>query len=55
MRKSRKPSDCDESSGLYHLVGDFISEEDHLFIDLMINHRRSSSMIGRFHMRSPQG
>jgi hypothetical protein len=29
MRKSWKPSDYDESSGLYHLVGDFVSE-DHL-------------------------
>src|SRR5215471_14441206 len=38
MRKSWKPSECDQTSSLYHLVGDFVSE-DHLFIDLIINHR----------------
>src|SRR5215471_9415676 len=38
MRKSWKPSECDESSSLHRLVGDLVSE-DHLFIDLMINHR----------------
>ena len=36
MRKSWEPSECDESSSLQRLVGDFVSE-DHLFIDLMIN------------------
>jgi hypothetical protein len=38
MRKSWKPSECDQTSSLHRLVGDFVSE-DHLFIDLMINHR----------------
>jgi hypothetical protein len=38
MRKSWKPSDCDESGGLYRFVGDFVSE-DHLLLDLMVNHR----------------
>src|SRR5262249_45929112 len=41
MRKSWKPSDCDESSGLQRLVGDFVSE-DHLLLDLMVNHRVQS-------------
>jgi len=41
IRKSWKLSDCDESSGLQCLVGDVVSE-DHLFIDLMINHRVQS-------------
>ena len=35
---SWKPSECDQTSSLHRLVGDFASE-DHLFIDLMINHR----------------
>jgi hypothetical protein len=38
MRKSWKSSESDRTSGLYRLVGDLVSE-DHLFIDLMINHR----------------
>ena len=38
MRKSWKPSECDQTSSLHRLVGDF-DFEDHLFIDLMINHR----------------
>jgi hypothetical protein len=40
MRKSWKPSDCDEGS-LQRLVGDFVSE-DHLLLDLMVNHRVQS-------------
>jgi len=37
IHKSWKPSECDQRSGLQRLVGDFVYE-DHLFIDLMINH-----------------
>ena len=37
MRKSWKPSECDQTSSLHRLVGDFISK-DHLFVDLTINH-----------------
>ena len=47
MRKSWKPSECDQTGSLHRLVGDFASE-DHLFIDLMINHRvRPSKPLGR--------
>ena len=35
IHKSWKPSECDDSSGLQRLVGDFVYE-DHRFIDLMI-------------------
>ena len=32
MHKSWKPSECDASSGLHRLIGDFVSE-NHLFIE----------------------
>ena len=41
MRKGWKPSECDRTSGLHRFVGDFVNE-DHLFIDLMINHHIQS-------------